>query len=115
MVSATNLVTKPRVILKEIVGVEDAVAKEVVDRSVKFIAAALGRNANERAGTAAIFRGIGICAHPKLLEIGSIERIHIQTLSLTTQATTSELQVEKILRLRLAMTISSLEQELSSR
>jgi hypothetical protein len=50
VVSATNLVTKPRVVLKEIVGVEDAVAKEVVDRSVKFTATALGRNANQRAG-----------------------------------------------------------------
>src|SRR5882762_6706695 len=58
-------------VLKEIVGVEDAVAKEVVDCSMKFIATALGSDANERPGAAAILRGIGIGAHPKFLD-----RIH---------------------------------------
>ena len=58
-------------VLKEIVGVEDAIAKEVIRRSVKSVAAALGSDADERAGTAAVFRGIGIGAHPKLLN-----RIH---------------------------------------
>ena len=55
-------------VLKEIVCVEDAIAKEVIGRSVKFVAAALGGDTDERAGAAAIFRRIGIGAHLKLLD-----------------------------------------------
>src|SRR5206468_8096470 len=49
-------------------GVKDAIAEELIRRPVKSVAAALGRDADERAGAAAILRRVRVGAHLELLD-----------------------------------------------
>src|SRR5262249_41687639 len=57
----------PRAIIEEVIGVEDSIAKELVCGSVVSVCAALGGDADKRAGASPVLGRVRICAEPELL------------------------------------------------